>query len=60
MKHHILICLTAAMALAASCCQEGQRFYPASKQQVNIGEDIAVASTQYGKIRGYIDRKSVV
>lgn len=54
MKHHILICLTAAMALTASCCQEGQRFYPASKQQVNIGEDIAVASTQYGKIRGYM------
>jgi len=54
MKNPILICLTVAAALAASCCQEGRRFYPASKQQVNIGEDIAVASTEYGKIRGYM------
>ena len=54
MKNSILICLTVAAALAASCCQEGRRFYPASKQQVNIGEDIAVASTEYGKIRGYM------
>ena len=54
MKNPILICLTVVAALAASCCQEGRRFYPASKQQVNIGEDIAVASTEYGKIRGYM------
>ena len=45
--------LTAAV-IATACSEFGQRFYPASGQQINIGEDIAVAQTQYGKVRGYV------
>ena len=42
MKRILFSTLSAAMILASSCCGSGQRFYPASKQQVYIGEDIAV------------------
>ena len=43
-----------AIILVLSCSGPGQRFYPASRQQVEIGEEIAVAQTEYGKVRGYM------
>ena len=53
MKRFPLLCLLAA-AVTASCSGDGQRTYPVSKQQIYIGEDIAVAETEYGKVRGYM------
>lgn len=37
-----------------SCSGPQGRVYPLSGQQVYIGEDIAVADTEYGKVRGYM------
>jgi para-nitrobenzyl esterase len=54
MKNTGLLCLLAAAALLSSCAGEKGRVYPLSRQQVYIGEDIAVTETAYGKVRGYI------
>lgn len=53
MKRLTLTCFIAA-TIVASCTGDGQRNYPMSRQQIFIGEDIAVAETEYGKVRGYM------
>lgn len=54
MKTAGLLSLVAAAAMAVSCSGDGDRMFPLSRQQVYIGEDIAVAQTEYGKVRGYL------
>lgn len=54
MRNTGLLCLLAAAAVLSSCAGEKGRVYPLSRQQVYIGEDIAVTETAYGKVRGYI------
>ena len=57
---HFLLALAACCLLAASCNNNGAHISPngvdLDEQQLYIGEDIAVAQTQYGKVRGYILR----
>lgn len=57
MKKHILLSAffgTALLLLAG--CSGNKAVNKADGQQLFIGEDIAVANTQYGKVRGYILR----
>jgi para-nitrobenzyl esterase len=57
MKKHILLSAffgTALLLLAG--CSGNKEVNKADGQQLFIGEDIAVANTQYGKVRGYILR----
>ena len=57
MKKHILLSAffgTALLLLAD--CSGNKEVNKADGQQLFIGEDIAVANTQYGKVRGYILR----
>ena len=57
MKKHILLSAffgTALLQLAG--CSGNKEVNKADGQQLFIGEDIAVANTQYGKVRGYILR----
>lgn len=54
MKTAGLLSLVAAAAMAVSCSCDGNRMFPLSRQQVYIGEDIAVAQTEYGMVRGYL------
>lgn len=39
-----------------SSCGSDENFYSRTRQQLYIGDDIAVAQTEYGKVRGYIMR----
>lgn len=57
MRHGIII-LTAIVALAVSAvsCKQSDGTCKADEQQLFIGEDIAIAQTQYGKVQGYILR----
>lgn len=48
--------LLAGMAAALVSCGCDDNFYSRTKQQLYIGDDIAVAQTKYGKVRGYIMR----
>ena len=53
MKKHILLSAffgTALLLLAG--CSGNKEVNKADGQQLFIGEDIAVANTQYGKVRG--------
>ena len=51
--------LPLALCLLASCAQQPtQSPDPADEQQLYIGDNIAVAKTQYGYVKGYILRKT--
>lgn len=52
MKKTLLLSLMATGLLLASCA--GDKCSQCDEQQLFIGEDIAVADTEYGKVRGYI------
>ncbi len=54
MKIYRQLCILAVSAMLSSCSDVGDRMYPISRQQVFIGEDIAVTDTEYGKVRGYV------
>ncbi len=56
MKHIINSLLLAGMTAVLVSCGCDENFYSRTKQQLYIGDDIAVAQTQYGKVRGYIMR----
>ena len=58
MKRIILSILTLSVVFAAISCRNDkeENFYSRTAQQLYIGDDIAVANTQYGKVRGYIMR----
>lgn len=60
MKRVIVLFLCASSALLAAVSCNTRHISPngvdLDKQQLYIGEDIAVAQTQYGKVRGYILR----
>ena len=58
MKRIILSILTLSVIFAAISCRNDkeENFYSRTAQQLYIGDDIAVANTQYGKVRGYIMR----
>ena len=45
-----------SLALAAVSCRndKDENFFSRTEQQLYIGDNIAVANTQYGKVRGYI------
>ena len=48
------------LVTAASCCNnnegDDENFFSRTDQQLYIGDNIAIANTQYGKVRGYIMR----
>lgn len=46
----------AALAAGLASCKGDENFYSNTRQQLYIGDDIAVAQTEYGKVRGYIMR----
>ncbi len=50
----IFAALAIVAVLCASSCQNDENFFSRTDQQLFIGDDIAVAQTQYGKVRGYI------
>lgn len=56
MKHLLKPLILAGMAVCMVSCGGDENFYSRTKQQLYIGDDIAVAQTQYGKVRGYIMR----
>ena len=58
MKKAFLTILTIATAFAAFSCMNcnDENFFSRTDQQLFIGDDIAIANTQYGKVRGYIMR----
>ena len=58
MKKAFLTILTIATAFAAFSCMNynDANFVSRTDQQLFIGDDIAIANTQYGKVRGYIMR----
>lgn len=45
-----------ALTLLAGCAHKGEKCCKCDEQQLYIGDDIAVAQTQYGKVRGFILR----
>ena len=55
MKIQSIIAAAALAVLACACAPKGSYGNP-DAQQVYIGENIAVAPTQYGKVRGFIMR----
>ena len=58
MKKIILSVMTLSVILAAVSCKndKDENFFSRTDQQLYIGDDIAIANTQYGKVRGYIMR----
>lgn len=63
MKRYSVYALAATMltVILAGCCGNQRKVsggivFDPDAQQIEIGEDIAVASTTYGKIRGYVMR----
>ena len=46
----------AGLAAGLVSCKGDENFYSNTKQQLYIGDGIAVARTEYGKVRGYIMR----
>ena len=62
MKKVLLSILTLSALVAAVSCNNNaandkeENFYSRTDQQLFIGDDIAIANTQYGKVRGYIMR----
>ena len=58
MKRILLPVLMFSLALAAVSCRndKDENFFSRTDQQLYIGDDIAIANTQYGKVRGYIMR----
>ena len=58
MKKILLTILMISAAFAATSCFNAseENFYSRTDQQLYIGDDIAIANTQYGKVRGYIMR----
>lgn len=54
MKTRSLLIVLAVSAMAMSCSGGKGRQFPISRQQVYIGDDIAVAQTAYGKVKGYL------
>lgn len=57
-KNFFFICTVAALLTVASCTTKhiSPNGVDLDEQQLYIGENIAVAQTQYGKVRGYILR----
>lgn len=57
-RHVIFICAAAALLSVVSCTTKhiSPNGVDLDEQQLYIGENIAVAQTQYGKVRGYILR----
>lgn len=49
------ILLLAAVTLVSSC-KGGYKPFDSDAQQLYLGDDVAVATTKYGKVRGYIIR----
>ena len=60
MKKILLSILTLSAVCAFVSCNstndKEENFYSRTDQQLFIGDDIAIANTQYGKVRGYIMR----
>ena len=62
MKKVLLSILTLSAVFAAVSCNNSgtndadENFFSRTDQQLFIGDDIAIANTQYGKVRGYIMR----
>ncbi len=61
MKKVLLSLLTLSAVVAAVSCNNGtndkeENFFSRTDQQLFIGDNIAIANTQYGKVRGYIMR----
>ena len=62
MKKVLFSILTLSALVAAVSCNNNaandkeENFYSRTDQQLFIGDDIAIANTQYGKVRGYIMR----
>ena len=59
MKRILLSLLTLSAVFAAVSCGNkyaDENFFSRTDQQLFIGDDIAIANTQYGKVRGYIMR----
>ena len=60
MRRLFLSLLTLSAVVAAVSCNstndKEENFYSRTDQQLFIGDDIAIANTQYGKVRGYIMR----
>ena len=49
-----ILLLAAVVLVAAACGSPSQKGAANDGQRLFIGDDIAVAQTQYGKVRGYI------
>ena len=60
MKKVFLSLLTLSAVVAAVSCNNtndaDENFFSRTDQQLFIGDNIAIANTQYGKVRGYIMR----
>ena len=56
LKCRSFIPLLAACLIALSSCDNRDKVSEADSQQLYIGEDIAIAATQYGRVRGFILR----
>ena len=56
LKCRSFIPLLAACLIALSSCDNRDKVSEADSQQLYIGEDIAIADTQYGRVRGFILR----
>jgi para-nitrobenzyl esterase len=58
MKKIILSILTLSAVFAVVSCKNAkeENFFSRTDQQLYIGDSIAIANTQYGKVRGYIMR----
>lgn len=56
MKKAFKLFLLTGLTIGAVSCGNDENFFSRTKQQLYIGDDIAVAQTEYGKVRGYIMR----
>ena len=58
LKGASMLCIGASLLLMSACngAQKETTVNEADEQQIYIGDNIAVAQTQYGKVRGFIQR----